>query len=274
MVSSLNGNSRQKYGIRTTHQVCAHVVMYLMHCNVKKKTNSKPKDLDAQEIPFKLREIMRSRMEMNKPKKKKKPPPPPARKPGPGSAAQQTDIPVPKFRRGKSESEYGFLTRMNRETELVMFLSKNQAERLPEMELDLGRDALPDEGAKKNKSDKKREFDRRRLDKFYKKKEERKALRLEEEMFKDRVAFGEVAMEPPSLTAQPKKSVATVKPGQKQLLLKKLLDGGGGAGNAPPISMARKRMVEEERERVVQAYRDLKKRKHEAEVKRPKPRRT
>lgn len=38
----------------------------------KKKVNCKPKDQDEQEIPFRLREIMRSRQEMKKPLSNKK----------------------------------------------------------------------------------------------------------------------------------------------------------------------------------------------------------
>ncbi|XP_068119476.1 coiled-coil domain-containing protein 137 [Hyperolius riggenbachi] len=230
---------------------------------MKKKINSKPKDLDMQEIPFKLREIMKSRQEMDKPReKKKKKPPPPVQKQGPQNEELQTDIPVPKFKRGKFESEYAFLTRMNRETQHVIFLSKNQPDRLPEMELDeKGEMPKKDEVVKKQKSEKKKEFDRRRLNKFLKKKEDKKESRLEEEIFTDPVTFGEVAMAPPSLTAKPRKSVPEKKPGEKQLFLKKLLEGSGSPSHPPVVSLARKRIVEEERERVIEAYRNLKKRK-------------
>ncbi|XP_075072975.1 coiled-coil domain-containing protein 137 [Mixophyes fleayi] len=228
----------------------------------KKKTNSRPKDLDSQEIPFKLREIMKSRLDMNKPKKKKKQMPAP--KQGPHNEELQTDIQVPKFKRKKRESEGAYLHRMNQETQHVMFLSKNQLARLPEQELDDKGEVIKEEAAKKEKSQKKKDFDRRRLDKFLKKKEERKETRLEQDLFKDTVQFGEVAMQPPSLTVKPRKSVAVTKPGEKQLLLKKLFDKASSPSSHPPaMSLARKKLLEDERERVVQAYRDLKKKREE-----------
>lgn len=229
--------------------------------NAKKKTNSKPEDLDTQEIPFKLREIMRSQMEMNKPKKKRKP----VRKQRPQNEGLQTDIPVPKFKRERNESVGAYLNRMNRETQHVLFLTNNQLERQPEMELD-DKGELPKkkeevEVPKKEKSEKRKKFDRKCLDKFVRRREEKKVARLEEEMFKDEVMFGEVAMEPPVLTVKPRKGPAETKPGEKQLFLKKLFDKAGAPSNPPPMSMARKRIVEEERERVVNAYRELKKRR-------------
>ncbi|XP_069809160.1 coiled-coil domain-containing protein 137 isoform X2 [Dendropsophus ebraccatus] len=227
----------------------------------KKKTNSKPKDLDSQEIPFKLREIMRSRLEMNNPKKKKKKKKErPVKKQGPDSEELQTDIAVPTFKRKQHESEYSYLGRMNRETQHVMFLSKNQPDRMPEKEVDEKGEPVKD-SAKKEKSQKKKEFDRRRLDKFLKKKEEKKETRLEKDLLTDKVMFGEVVMEPPSLTVKPRKSAAETKPGEKKLLLKSLLDRSSSAAPPPAMSLARKRLLEDERERVVQAYRDIKKRK-------------
>ncbi|XP_056405759.1 coiled-coil domain-containing protein 137 [Hyla sarda] len=225
----------------------------------KKKTNSKPKDLDTQEIPFKLREIMKSRKEMNNPKKrnKKKKHTKPQ---GPDNEELQTDIKVPTFKRKMNESECSYLNRMNRETQHVMFLSKNQEDRMPEKELDEKGEPVKEDG-KKEKSQKKKDFDRRRLDKFLKKKEDKKEIRLEKDLFTDKVMFGEVVLEPPSLTVKPRKSGAETKPGEKKLLLKSILDKSSTTAPPPAMSLARKRLLEDERERVVQAYRDLKKRK-------------
>ncbi|XP_040293604.1 coiled-coil domain-containing protein 137 [Bufo bufo] len=223
----------------------------------KKRTNSKPKDLDTQEIPFKLREIMRSRMEMKNPTKTKKKR---AKKQGPKYEELQTDIKVPKFKQKKHESVYAYLDRMNRETKHVLFLSKNQPDRMPEKEVDEQGEPLKDV-PQKEKSQKKKDFDRRRLDKFLKKKEDKKETRLEKDLFTDTVMFGEVVMAPPTLTVKPRKSKAETKPGEKKLLLKSLLDKSSSSAPLPAISLARKRQLEDERERVVQAYRDLKKRK-------------
>ncbi|XP_071504877.1 coiled-coil domain-containing protein 137-like [Diadema antillarum] len=49
---------------------------------------------------------------------------------------------------------------------------------------------------------------------------------IEKEMMKDTVKFGEVAMEPPTLTKAPRKSQDAAKPGQRELLLKGLINPG------------------------------------------------
>ncbi|KAM4692425.1 coiled-coil domain-containing protein 137 [Rhinophrynus dorsalis] len=229
-----------------------------MRSHGKKKTNSRPKDLDFQEIPFKLREIMKSKMEMNKPKKKRKRKPESQR--GQNSELQ-TDIPVPKFKRGRKESVGAYLDRMNREAKHVIFLSKNQPDREPELEMEEPKASDQKEKSQNKKSQNKKDFDRRRLDKILRKKEMIKETRLEKDIFQDTVKFGEVAMEPPSLTAKPRKSGTQTKPGEKQLLLKKLFNKESGPSKPPAMSLARKRLIEEERERVIQAYRELKKQK-------------
>ncbi|MEE6506885.1 hypothetical protein FKM82_007890 [Ascaphus truei] len=229
----------------------------------KKKTNSRPKDLDVQEIPFKLREIMKSRLEMKQPKKKRKRR---AENQGAPSAPFPGDIPVPKFKRKKRESVGAYLGRMNRETQHVIFLSKNQVERKPEEELEGTEEGVTQkEGSQKEKSQRKKNFEKRKQDRILRKKEEKNATLLEKDIFRDTVKFGEVVMEPPSFTVKPRKSTVKNNPGEKQLLLKKLFD----KGTAPPVlqkpavSLARQRLIQEERERVVQAYRDLKKRKQQ-----------
>ncbi|XP_030064419.1 coiled-coil domain-containing protein 137 [Microcaecilia unicolor] len=225
------------------------------HSKQKKKVNSKPKNLDDQEIPFKVREIMKSRKEMKEPKRKKKKAAIRS-KHGPGF---QSDIPVPKFKRQKGESVDGYLSRMDRATQHVMFLTKNQLEREPEKE------RVMDKNLQKTKSQRKKDFDRKKLDKFLRKKEEKKEMRLEKELFEDQVKFGEVAMQPPSLTAKPRKSAVKGKPGEKELLLKSLLDQKSPlhVTKPPTVSLARQRMMAEERDRVIQAYRDLKKQRHQ-----------
>ncbi|XP_053309364.1 coiled-coil domain-containing protein 137 [Spea bombifrons] len=241
--------------------------------HVKKKTNSAPKDVDMQEIPFKLREIMKSKMEMNRPTKKRKKR---GARQGPDHAEIQTEIPVPKFKRQKRESVGAYLDRMDRAAKHVMFLSKNQPDREPERELDLekkakktpkdsiakddiSKDNTETDSTQEGKPEKsKKAFNQRRQEKVLRKKEEKEASRLEKDIFKDDIKFGEVAMEPPSFTVKPRKSKEWSKPGEKQLLLKKLLNKDA---KVPALSMARKRLLLEERERVVEAYREMKKRK-------------
>uniref|UniRef100_A0A8C5R620 Coiled-coil domain containing 137 n=1 Tax=Leptobrachium leishanense TaxID=445787 RepID=A0A8C5R620_9ANUR len=237
--------------------------------NAKKKTNSAPKDLDMQEIPFKLREIMRSRAEMNKPKHKKK-----KKKKVIGSYLPlndeiRTTIPIPKFKKNKRESVGAYLERMDRAVKHVMFLSKNQPDLQPEEEVteEAKVKESPESSAPQEKPQKKDHFYRRKEDKAMKKKEEKEASRLEKDLFKDKVEFGEVAMEPPQITAKPRKSSANTKPGQKSLLLKKMFENGGASSKPSTISMARKRVIEEERERVIEAYRQMKKRKQQQDAK-------
>lgn len=114
----------------------------------------------------------------------------------------------------------------------------------------------------------------------------------------DTVKFGEVALQPPELTAQPRKSgsagqvrgagcpvprggrfsrgLAAVGPGfvtsplltpcpllsgpqpGKKSLMLARLLGPGGVARPPPASMARQRILAEERARAVQAYRAVK----------------
>ncbi|XP_053145695.1 uncharacterized protein LOC128342437 isoform X2 [Hemicordylus capensis] len=218
----------------------------------KKKTNSKPKCLNEQEIPYRLREIMKGRDELKNPKKKKK------KKKKTGNNWEpraEGDIRVPKFRRRKGESESSYIRRMEQETQHVIFLTKNQLQREPEKEEPI-----------QEKSQKKKEFQQKKLDKIRKQKEEKKADIREKDLLKDTVKFGEVALQPPTLTAKPRKSV--LKAGQRQLLLMSLLgsDKTTSTHKAVPASLARQRIVQEERERVVQAYRDIKKRRQQQQL--------
>ncbi|XP_038227513.1 coiled-coil domain-containing protein 137 isoform X2 [Dermochelys coriacea] len=220
----------------------------------KKKTNSKPKHLDEQEIPYRLRELIKSREEMKNPKSRKRRKAVSKRKPVTPDPAAQGDIPVPKFKRWKQESVSAYIQRMEQETQHVLFLTKNQLQREPETE-----EPAPE------KSQRKKEFQNKRLEKMQKKREEKKAAMLEKALFQDPVQFGEVAMQPPALTVKPRKGVIKEKAGPRQLLLTALLAPGhvAPARKAAPLSLARQRIVEEERERVIQAYRDIKKRRQQ-----------
>ncbi|KAG8129224.1 hypothetical protein E2320_015935, partial [Naja naja] len=167
------------------------------------------------------------------------------------------DIPVPKFRRRRGETENSYNKRMDREIEHVRFLTENQTQREPEKEIQV-----------QEKSQKKKElslkFQKKRLEKIRKQKTEKKITMLEKDIFKDSVKFGEVALQPPTLTAKPRKSVIKDKGDQRQqLLLTSLLSSGKKASVKKSVhaSLARQRIIQEERERVVQAYRDIKKRK-------------
>ncbi|XP_019397846.1 PREDICTED: coiled-coil domain-containing protein 137 [Crocodylus porosus] len=179
------------------------------------------------------------------------------RKPKP---AAQDDIVVPKFKRRKREPEAAFVRRMEQEAQHVLFLTQNQLQREPEKQ-----EPAPEKSARK------KEFWNKRLDKVRKKKAEKKAVMLERALLQDPVKFGEVALQPPVLTARPRKS--TDKAGQKQLLLMSLLGPGHvpPASKPAPMSLARQRILEEERERVVLAYRRMKKLKQQQQQLEPSP---
>ncbi|NXN01778.1 CC137 protein, partial [Sylvia borin] len=216
----------------------------------EKKDNMKPKHPDEQEIPFRLRELMRSREALKRPdpgkrrvaeeKQQQKPKGPKA----PGA------IPVPKFRRGKGESERSYICRMEQEVQHVLFLAENQLEREPEKE-----------GTAPEKSQRKKEFQKRKLEKARKKREEKKEAMLEKSLFQDTVPFGEVVTQPPTITSRPRGQGPAEQAGRKQLLLTPRLAQRQASPVSPVMSMARQRILQEERARVIQAYRDIQRRK-------------
>ncbi|NXK56893.1 CC137 protein, partial [Chauna torquata] len=217
----------------------------------KAGADMKPKHPDEQEIPFRLRELIRSREAMKHPKTRKRRAAEKKQQPKSQGAEAQGDVPVPKFRRGKGESERSYVCRMEQEVQRVLFLSKNQAQREPEKEV-----AAP------QKSKRKKEFQNKKLDKAWKKKEEKKEALLEKSLFQDTVAFGEVVTEPPTITSRPRSGGPAEQAGRKRLLLTPCL-GRSRPSPAVPVSLARQRIVQEERARVIQAYRDIQRRKQQ-----------
>ncbi|XP_064438840.1 coiled-coil domain-containing protein 137 isoform X2 [Mirounga angustirostris] len=157
----------------------------------KKKVNCKPKNRDEQEIPFRLREIMRSRQEMKNPisnKKRKKQAQAAFRKTLEKEAkGAEPDIAVPKFQQRKWESDRAYIQRMEEEAQHVLFLSKNQVARQPEVQ-----------EAPRKKSERKKAFQKRRLDRVRRRREEKAAEGLERELFRawEEIADAEDAFEP------------------------------------------------------------------------------
>ncbi|XP_073705251.1 coiled-coil domain-containing protein 137 [Garra rufa] len=222
------------------------------HFSKKKSKNSfdPASDDHLQQIPRRLREIMKSQELMKQGFKKRKK----ASKPKMLSG----DIPVPHFRQRRQESERAYVRRMTEESEHVLFLTNSQAQRQPEVKLE-----KKEEETKEKKSTKKNRFHKGKLLQ-QKKKLNQQEEHEEEEMLKDEVAFGEVAMAPPSLSVKPKKAIDKPQGANKGLLLTSLLGHSPASVSKP--SMARKRIMEEERERVVKLYRQMKKQqkdKHE-----------
>ncbi|XP_049600697.1 coiled-coil domain-containing protein 137 isoform X1 [Syngnathus scovelli] len=231
--------------------------------DVKAKRDANQGD-HLEHIPFKLQEILKSKERMENSSltaKKLRDVFVLHRKPEKSTVG---DIAIPRFKRGKRESELQFNQRMEMESKHVLFLTNNQVERKPELNED-----KQEKPANGGKSDKMKAYDKLKLQKRQRKTLERQEVRMEKEMFQDDIAFGEVSTEPPSLTSKPKK--ALIKPGAaKELLLNSLL--GHTAMPTSESSMARQRMMEEERRRAVLAYRQLKKqRQQEASSRRPAP---
>ncbi|NXF66951.1 CC137 protein, partial [Ciccaba nigrolineata] len=218
----------------------------------RKVDNMKPKHPDEQEIPFRLRELIRSREAMKRPNSGKKRAAEKKQQPKSQGPKAQGDIPVPKFKRGKGESERSYVCRMEQEVQRLLFLTKNQLQREPEKQ-------APE------KSKRKKEFQNKKLEKARKKKEEKKEAMLEKSLFQDTVAFGEVVTQPPTITSRPRGRGPAEQAGRKQLLLTSRLGRSQASPVSPaaPVSMARRRIVEEERARVVQAYRDIQRRKQQ-----------
>ncbi|XP_053300402.1 coiled-coil domain-containing protein 137 [Pleuronectes platessa] len=219
----------------------------------------KPREKDHLEhIPFRLREIMKSKERMKSGPLKSKKLKDAILPKGKPEESQDGDIPVPHFKRGKHESVKGYLQRMEAETKHVLFLTNNQVDRKPELDADK-------QEKTGGKSEKKKDHDRGRIQRLQQKKLTRQEAEMEKEMFVDHVPFGEVSMAPPCLSAKPKKAPVKLQSSTKGLLLNSLL--GNRVISTVKPSMARKRMMEEERERAVEAYRFIKKqRQHHQEA--------
>ncbi|NXN87914.1 CC137 protein, partial [Bombycilla garrulus] len=219
----------------------------------EKKDNMKPKHPGEQEIPFRLRELMRSREALKRPgpgKRQVAEKQQQHKAKGPQAAG---DAPVPRFRRGRGESERSFICRMEQEVQRALFLAENQLQREPEREA-----AAPE------KSQRKKEFQKRKLEKARRKREEKKEAMLEKSLFQDTMPFGEVVTQPPTITSRPRGRGPAKQAGRKQLLLTPRLDQSQASPVSPvspAVSMARQRILEEERARVIQAYRDIQRRK-------------
>lgn len=224
----------------------------------KPKPDGKPRRAEdhINDIPFRLREIMKSKERMKMGKKSRKKEAALAKAKAASSSLAAGDIQVPHFKRRKKETERAYLRRMETESQHVLFLTKNQLDRKPELE-----EEKQENPAYKAKSEKRKGHDQVRLQKLKERKQGKQEDKLEKEMRIDDVAFGEVAMAPPSLTVKPRRAPVKGQNAPKALLLNSLL--GHTVASTAKASMARQRMMEEERVRAVEAYRHLKKLKQQ-----------
>ncbi|KAB5554111.1 hypothetical protein PHYPO_G00046420 [Pangasianodon hypophthalmus] len=214
---------------------------------LKKKDDVKPRlEVHLEQIPFKLRAIMKSREKMNMGSNQLKKTMRACKPKVQMEICEQEHIRVPHFRRGKQESETAYLRRMSQETQHVFFLTKNQPERHPERHLE-------EKASTSNEEIKKKLFNRGR---WLHKKKVKPQEYVENKIFEDKIQFGEVALAPPSLTVKPKKAPVKTQRASNSLLLSSIL-GHTDVSTVSP-SMARQKIIEEEHERVVHAYRQLK----------------
>ncbi|XP_045212289.2 coiled-coil domain-containing protein 137-like [Mercenaria mercenaria] len=137
--------------------------------------------------------------------------------------------PIPKFVQGKREKDKDFIRRIELETHRVIM--KTQMEEKYQMEIPDGSSNIASSQGKKKPSERKREKDKERKKKKVQAMKEKKQEKAGDfSAFKDDVAFGEVAMAPPSITAKPRKANMDSdkpRPGKRSLLLKEMMDAGG-----------------------------------------------
>nr|XP_039267391.1 coiled-coil domain-containing protein 137-like [Styela clava] len=160
--------------------------------------------------------------------------------------------------RKRGESKYRHMQRLASAVEMSMEKAKQEIQEFPEKEIDKKEKPPP---PKKIKT-------KERLTKLKEKKNQAWLSKLEEKTEKDRwidhVEFGEVVMRPPTITSKPRKAGEVKKPGQRDLLF---LKKGFGTSKKSNLSLARTKALNDERERVIQAYRDIKRTKMNAESK-------
>ncbi|XP_064078659.1 coiled-coil domain-containing protein 137-like [Macrobrachium nipponense] len=118
------------------------------------------------------------------------------------------------------------------------------------------------EAREDRKKEKKKERDLKRKQKGKRKRGDEDDFRH----FQDKVEFGEVAYEPPSLDTSKFAKMANNDTKTKSFIFMKKLKGSQ-AGKMPELTETRKQMLEEERLKAVQAYRDMKAAKYMSENK-------
>ncbi|XP_066292320.1 coiled-coil domain-containing protein 137-like isoform X1 [Branchiostoma lanceolatum] len=248
----------------------------------RKVVNQAPKNTDDQEVPRKLRELMQWKQQGGKLGKSKKTPAQQERteqlkgkskkagasreafpvrrvdpdEPEDGRAVEK----VPDFERKPWESEKRFVERMHMATQVAYEKAKWMLDINP----------LEEEEKKKKQKEKAKQHVNKKREKLKAKRKEKAEEEEEQKRFTDHVQFGEVVSQPPELTARPRKAAGKNKTGKKTLLLNSLLSPKSKSTSTTSSkknrkrkdrSAAEQRMLDAERERVVQAYRTAKKAK-------------
>ncbi|XP_022313202.2 coiled-coil domain-containing protein 137-like isoform X1 [Crassostrea virginica] len=181
---------------------------------------------------------------------------------------------APKFLQGKREKKKDFMKRVEVETRKI--LHRHQLSQKFKVDMD----ALEAGEIKRHKKKMKEKQKERLLQK--KQKKSGKKIRNVDEFkdYEDKVKFGEVVYEPPSLTALPRKAIkeeTVPRPGKKSLLLKEILADNaaltpasvgssskreiGQSVKRKHLSMAQQSRMDKERENAILLYRQQKQRK-------------
>lgn len=257
--------------------------------NMPKRSSLKnlaPEHEDYQEMPRKVKNIMKSQQELKRKKNKKK------LKNNLNNEEFRMERGMskplkaaPRFVQGKKEKDHDFMRRVNLETKRV--LVKAQIE--DKYKIDFQEAGSDKPFVKRQKSERKkeqaREHKRKKVEALRQKKLDRKGDFSE---FRDEVKFGEVAMQPPELTARPRKASAdnfSAKPKKRKLLLNDLMEAGtlssikqmGDNSVCKPktlvkreegktvkrkfLSPAQQRITDSQRQRAIDLYRKLKNKK-------------
>jgi len=248
---------------------------------VKNKINQRPKNLDSQEVPRKMRELLNP--VINKKRKAPK-----IRNNGLLSSAKFMNSetykpvpgmnkplrPIPVFHQKQGESQGHFFSRMH----MAINEMKNQRKYEEKYNVQVVQDEhgntklvdqepdILDDGKNDKKKGKKKKENTEKVKKLGKK--ERRKLKLKKnnaeekdfDDFKDVAEFGDVVHRPPSLKFKIKKPEEKMSSSKVNglLLKQKFEPKDGKKQKTPKVSMAKQVMLENERKRVVEAYRAMK----------------
>ncbi|WAQ96455.1 CC137-like protein [Mya arenaria] len=203
-------------------------------------------ELDVQHVPRKLKDMLHAKHAMSETKLKKKKTLKKKRKRGKLSdellkegATSRPMARIPRFEQGKFEKDGDFIRRVEMETHRVIMRSKMENK----YKVDLMEDQNNITNLKMKKRPTSENKKQRSRDKKQKKKEAKQEKKIDKQIgfsgLTDRVSFGEVAMEPPTLTARPRKANSDnekPRPGKRSLLLKEMMGGPSSSKDPEPSS--------------------------------------
>lgn len=186
--------------------------------------------------------------------------------------------PVPKFVQGKRETDKSFMNRVELETQRVLLKSKlTDKYKVDFDDLEQGNVVKKKKSMSQQKKERLKEKKKKNVLKKVEKKRDKEGDFSD---LRDNVKFGEVAMEPPAITAKPRKAETddgVPRPGKKSLLLKEIItdnaitNSGHSTANKTRelgqtkkrkhLSMAQQQIMDKEREKAIDLYRQLKAKK-------------